>query len=116
MEFMFLIRSGRDTDPYRLASTVDELGDAYRKAAAETSEAGTYLEGNALKHIGSATSLRVRRGRREYVDGPAADTDEQLRGYFVLECPDLDAALSWAARLPGVQHGSVEIRPIRAYD
>jgi hypothetical protein len=75
-------------------------------------EAGVLVGGNALTPIHTATTLSTRNGKRHVHDGPYADSKEQLGGYFVIEVPDLDAALAWAARCPCVSRGSVEIRPI----
>jgi hypothetical protein len=59
-----------------------------------------------------ATTVRIREGRRLIADGPFAETHEQLGGYFLLDCKDLDEAIEWAAKMPGAQYGSVEIRPV----
>jgi hypothetical protein len=58
------------------------------------------------------TSVRPRQGKPPVTDGPYVETKEQLGGYFVIEAPDLDAAIKWAARCPGSHHGSVEVRPV----
>jgi len=79
--------------------------DAMRKA-------GTYVGGERLRPSSSATTVRANGGKTQVLDGPYADTKEQLGGYFMIEAPDLDAALSWAARCPGASHGAVEVRPI----
>jgi hypothetical protein len=68
--------------------------------------------GNALVPTFSATTVRVRDGRRDVQDGPYADTKEQLGGYYVIDVPDLDAALEWAAKNPAASTGAVEVRPI----
>jgi len=76
------------------------------------SKSGLVVEGNGLLPPPSATTLRLRDGARDVQDGPFADTKEQLGGYFVLEVPDLDAALDWAARSPAAASGSVELRRV----
>jgi hypothetical protein len=58
--------------------------------------------------------VRASGGKTNVLDGPYAETKEQLGGYYMIEVPDLDAALSWAARCPGASHGAIEVRPIRA--
>ena len=68
--------------------------------------------GNALQPTGTATSVRVRDGKRMTTDGPFAETKEFLAGYYLLECPDLDAALAHAARIPNIHYGSTEVRPV----
>jgi hypothetical protein len=68
--------------------------------------------GDGLQPIATATTVRVRDGERVVTDGPFAETREMLAGYYLLDTPDLDAALDWAARLPNAPHGSVEVRPV----
>jgi len=74
--------------------------------------AGVMRGGNALKPAFSATTVRVRDGGRDVQDGPYADTKEHLGGYYVIDVPDLDAALEWAAKNPAASTGAVEVRPI----
>jgi hypothetical protein len=74
---------------------------------------GQYLTAAPLHHSSTATSVRVRDGRRVVTDGPFAETREQLGGYYLIEAKDLDEAISIAARHPGARKGTVEIRPIR---
>lgn len=83
--------------------------NAYIGALAQS---GAMVSGNVLQTPDTATTLRVQNGTRHVVDGPFADTKEMLAGYVILDVPDLDAALEWAARVPCVTAGSVEIRPV----
>ena len=83
---------------------------AYTRAL---SEAGVLVGGAALHGPGTATTVRVRGGRRLLVDGPFADTKEHLLGYYVIDVPHLDVALDWAARVPNARTGSIEVRPLR---
>lgn len=73
---------------------------------------GIVLKGDALLPPSAATSVRLEGGNRLVQDGPVAVTKEQLAGYVVIEVPDLDAALSWAARCPAATYGAVEVRPV----
>jgi hypothetical protein len=82
---------------------------AYYKALVE---ANVYVGGDALEVTETATTVRLREGKRRVQDGPYADTKEQLGGFIVLELPSIDAALEWAARCPGASLGAVEIRPL----
>jgi hypothetical protein len=75
-------------------------------------EAGVYIGGNALLPTTTATTVRVREGRTLTTDGPFAETKEQLGGYYLLDCNDLDEAIEWAAKIPSVGRGSVEVRPV----
>jgi hypothetical protein len=93
------------------AQQQDAMG-AY-KAYTEALRAADVLRGsNRLRPTSSATTVRVKDGKSQVLDGPYADTKEQLGGYYLIDVPDLDAAISWAARCPGASHGSVEVRPI----
>ena len=73
---------------------------------------GQYLAASPLQPVASATSVRVRDGKRLLTDGPFAETREQLGGYFLVEAKDLNEAISIAARIPGARKGAVEVRPI----
>jgi hypothetical protein len=74
--------------------------------------AGIMRGGNALKPPETATTLRIAGGKWQVEDGPFADTKEQLGGFVIIDVPDLDAALEWAARAPCATAGSVEVRPV----
>ncbi len=74
--------------------------------------AGVLVSGASLHAPTTATSVRRRDGRRLLTDGPWAETKEHLVGFYVIDVPDLDAALSWAARVPNVRTGVVEVRPV----
>lgn len=86
-----------------------EAFGAYTEALAK---AGALLAGERLRPVSDATSVRVRDGKTEVLDGPFAETREQLGGYYLIEAPDLDAALAWAARCPSASYGTIEVRPV----
>ena len=73
---------------------------------------GQYLGASPLQPVSTATSVRVREGKRLVTDGPFAETREQLGGYFLIEARDLNEAISIAGRIPGARKGTVEVRPI----
>jgi hypothetical protein len=75
-------------------------------------DAGVLVGGNALHPSHAATTLRIRDGRRELADGPYAETKEHLGGYYIIDVPDLDTALEWAAKNPAASTGAVEVRPV----
>jgi hypothetical protein len=79
-------------------------------------DAGVMLAGEALQGSETATTVRVRDGQRLTSDGPFAETKEVLGGYYVIDVPDLDAALEWAEKIPSVGYGSVEVRPVMVFD
>lgn len=99
--------SGRD-DPERK----DAYWGAYSAYSAALREAGILVGGNGLLPPDTATTVRIRGGERQVQDGPFADTKELLGGYFVIEVENLDQAMAWAARCPGAEAGSMEIRPV----
>jgi hypothetical protein len=99
----FAMRKNDSSDPHLGAWR------AYYKALVE---AEVYVSGDALEVVETATTVRLRDGKRRVQDGPYADTKEQLAGIIVLELPSIDAALDWAARCPGASLGAVEIRPL----
>lgn len=74
--------------------------------------AGQYLAASPLQPVATATSVRMREGKRLVTDGPFAETREQLGGYFLIEAKDLDEAIAVAARIPGAKKGTVEVRPV----
>ncbi|MGH6691454.1 MAG: YciI family protein [Gammaproteobacteria bacterium] len=82
---------------------------AYYKALVE---ADVYVGGAPLKQAATATTVRLREGRRQVQDGPFAEAKEELGGFLILELPSLDAALEWAARCPAAAAGALEIRPM----
>jgi hypothetical protein len=85
---------------------------AYMAYTEALKSAGVYLGSNRLQPVATATTVRIVDGKTQVLDGPYADSKEQLGGYFLIDAPDLDAALSWAARCPGASHGVIEVRPI----
>jgi hypothetical protein len=80
--------------------------------ARELHAAGHYLDAAPLHPVATATSVRVREGKRLVTDGPFAETREQLGGYFLIEAKDLDEALGIAERIPAARAGAVEVRPV----
>ena len=81
----------------------------------ELTEAGVLVAGDALEGVDTATTVRERDGETLLTDGPFAETKEGLGGYYLIDVPDLDAALKWAARIPSAPYGSTEVRPVRVF-
>jgi hypothetical protein len=77
-------------------------------------KAGILLGGNRLQFSSNATTVRIQDGKTKVLNGPYAEAKEQLGGYYLIDVPDMDSALSWAARCPGANYGTVEVRPIWA--
>ncbi len=89
-----------------------EVINAYTAFTQSLRDAKVLVASNRLKPTSAATSVRVTDGRTQLLDGPFAETKEQLGGYYLIDVPNLDAALSWAARCPAARYGTVEVRPI----
>jgi hypothetical protein len=88
----------------------------YREFAADAGRAGVLAGGDSLHHPSAATTVRVRDDDDLLIDGPFAETKEQINGYFIFDCPDLDQAIAWARRIPGARHGAIELRPVLDMD
>jgi hypothetical protein len=109
MKYMLLVYLAED------AMTETERAHCYVESAQLTQDLnakGQYLAASPLHPVDTATSVRVRDGRRMVTDGPFAETREHLGGYYVIEAKDLDEAISIAERVPPVKYGTVEIRPV----
>jgi hypothetical protein len=85
---------------------------AYAAYVGALKEAGAFCSTNRLQPSAQATTVRIANGKPQVLDGPFADSKEQIGGYFIIDAPDLDAALAWAARCPAASHGTVEVRGI----
>ncbi|MGE0129619.1 MAG: YciI family protein [Blastocatellales bacterium] len=85
---------------------------AYKAYMEAMAKAGVLVSSGGLQPTASATTVRVADGKPQVLDGPYADTKEQLGGFHIIEAPDLDAAIAWAARSPTALHGIVEVRPL----
>jgi hypothetical protein len=88
----------------------------YREFATEAERAGVLAGGESLQHSSTSTTVRLRDDQLLLTDGPFAETKEQINGYFVLDCADLDQAIAWARRIPGARHGAIELRPLLDMD
>jgi hypothetical protein len=82
----------------------------------ELANTGNLRAGEALQPGATATTVRQRNGETLITDGPFAETKELLGGFYLIDVPDLDAALEWAAKMPNIQYGSVEVRPVASFE
>jgi len=112
MKYMLLIHD--DEKAWAKLSEADrgKIYAEYGQFGQSVKASGNYLAGAQLQPTTMATSVRVREGKRLVTDGPFAETREQLGGYYLVEAKDLDEAIDFAARIPGAQQGSIEVRPI----
>jgi hypothetical protein len=114
MRYIMLVYSCEDE-----AATPEELkavGAGHAAVMTETSRRGIFRAADPLQSTATATTVRIENGKTLITDGPFAETKEQLAGYYILDCQDLDEALAWAAKIPtgcrgGI--GCIEVRPIR---
>jgi hypothetical protein len=87
----------------------------YMALSEDLRKTGKYIGGNELQPTSTATTVRIRNGKRNVTDGPFAETKEQLGGYYLVEARDLDEAIELAARIPSGRWGSIEVRPINPH-
>jgi hypothetical protein len=114
MKYVLLIYGNETAMTSAPEAATKEMLAAYGAYSQAMAEAGVMVSGERLRPSSAATTVRTTNGKTQVLDGPYAETKEQLGGYYVIEAPDLDAALSWAERCPGATHGIVEVRPIWA--
>jgi hypothetical protein len=86
--------------------------EAYMAYTEALKKAGVHVAGDRLQPTSTATTVRMTHGKTQVLNGPYSETKEQFGGYYMIDVPDLDAALAWAARCPAVHHGIVEVRPL----
>jgi hypothetical protein len=114
MKYVLLIFSNEAAMASAPEAATNEMMAAYGAYHQAMTQAGVIVGGERLRPSSAATTVRTTNGKTQVLDGPYAETKEKLGGYFVIEAPNLDAALSWAERCPGAAHGVVEVRPIWA--
>jgi hypothetical protein len=112
MKYLLLIYSNEATMAAASKKDTEQMHAAYGAYTEALTKAGVIVGGNRLRPTTSATSVRVANGKTNVLNGPYAETKEQLGGYYMIDVADLDAALSWAARCPGASYGTIEVRPI----
>ena len=112
MQYLLMIYSAQGAGPEYGTPEFGKLMAGYQTMTAEARENNVLEGGEPLQGIETATTVRVRNGKTEITDGPFAETKEQLGGYYLLNCKDLDEALSYAAKIPTAEFGSIEVRPI----
>ena len=112
MQFALLIYESPEAFATRSSDGNDPYTGAWRAYYNALVDAGIYVGGDPLAVPETATTVRVKEGKRRVQDGPFADTKEQLGGFIILELPSLDQALDWAARCPAASAGAVEVRPL----
>ena len=112
MQYLLMIYTAESVDDGLSEAEMGQLLEGYGRFGAELEEKGVECTGNRLRPVASATSVRKRNGEFTLTDGPFAETKEQLGGYYLLEAASLDEAIEWAKKIPSVEHGTIEVRPI----
>jgi hypothetical protein len=112
MQYLFVLACAPEAWADNTPDTADGVIDDWAVYTRALHDAGVLVAGHALEGTDTATTVRVRSRARLLTDGPYADIKEHLIGYYLIEAPDLDVALAWAAKAPNARVGSVEVRPI----
>jgi hypothetical protein len=116
MQYLLMIYSNEKDEPNFGSPEGDAHMSAYFGFTEEVKAKKLMLGSNALEGVSTATTVRVRDGNTQATDGPFAETKEQLGGYYLLDCKDLDEAIEYAAKIPSAKFGSVEIRPVMLFE
>jgi len=111
MKYMLLIYGNESALQAVSKVQAEQTMAAYGAYTEAMKKAGIMVAGDRLQRSDSGSTVRITNGKSQVLDGPYAETKEQLAGYYIIDVPDLDAALSWAARCPGASYGAVEVRP-----
>jgi Uncharacterized protein conserved in bacteria len=114
MKYILLIYGNEAAMQAASKEETDRMHAAYMAYTEAMKNAGVIAGGDRLRPTATATTVRVANGKTNVLNGPYAETREQLGGFYMIDVPDMDAALTWAARCPGASHGAIEVRPIWA--
>jgi len=112
MRYIILIYDDEKAFEKRSQADGDKMFGAYMQYTKDMVDAGVMRAGDPLKPSTTATTVRLRGGKTLTTDGPFAETKEQLGGYYIIDVPNLDEALKWAAKCPSAAAGSIEVRPV----
>ena len=116
MKYMILLYNDPALEPAYGTPAFDAMMGGFFAANEKMAADGVLVSGEGLQGVETATSLRLRGGKVETMDGPFAETKEHLGGYYVIDVPDLDSVLKYAALLPSAAFGTVEVRPLMNYN
>ncbi|MDJ0920308.1 MAG: YciI family protein [Henriciella sp.] len=116
MQYLCLIYSAESSGPQHGTPEFGPYMQSYMEFTAKVQEDGVFVAGEGLQPVMTASTVTMENGQPEITDGPFAETKEQLGGFYLLDCPDLDTALKYAAQIPTATHGRIEVRPVMVYD
>ena len=112
MQYIALIYTADDAGPTPGSAEFGAMMQAYLDVTETFKKDGVMVAGDALHGADKATSIRIRNGKTETMDGPFAETKERLGGYYLFDCADLDAAIKYASMIPAARFGTIEVRPV----
>jgi len=112
MQYMLMLYVDESGWPQLSKAEQEEGMAAYRAYTEALKQAGVYKSGSQLAPSAAAKTIRLAQQKQQVLDGPYADAKEQVGGYYLIETPDLETAMAWAARCPTVGHGVVEVRQL----
>jgi hypothetical protein len=112
MQYLLMIYGEEAAMQNRSQEDIGRVVGAFMAYTEAVKSAGVLVGSNRLRPTNTATTVRLADGKTQVLNGPYAETREQLGGYYLIDVPDLDAALSWAARCPGAEYGTIEVRPV----
>jgi hypothetical protein len=115
MKYMLLLYGNTSQAPRFAPEERSAARQSWFDLLADMKAAAVYLSNDGLAPVTDATTVRIRNGETVAINGPFAETDEQLGGYFLLDCKNLDEAKEWTAKIPHAKFGSIEIRPVITY-
>ena len=110
MQYMLLIYEDEST--YAAPGAMEAVVQAHMAYTEELAQAGVLRGGNGLEPVATAKTIRTGRGQHVVLDGPFAETKEQLGGYYLIEVAHLETAIEWARKIPMAGEGAVEVRPV----
>ncbi|EQA35863.1 hypothetical protein LEP1GSC047_0339 [Leptospira inadai serovar Lyme str. 10] len=112
MKYQLLIYMDEKASANAPMEETGQMSEEYKVYTEALLKAGVMLGGDRLHPTASAATVRMQNGKKVTTHGPFAETKEQLGGYYLIECNNLDEAIDWASKCPGVRYGSVEVRPV----
>ena len=116
MQYMLTIYADEAGFANLLKEAVDQAMASYGAYNEALKKAKVHVAGERLRPTSTASTVRVTDGKSKVLDGPYAETKEQLGGFYIIDVPNLDEALKWASKCPGAHHGTIEVRAIWAAD
>ena len=115
MKYLCLIYEDENTYATMPKEEADAVFGEYFTFTDGIKKSGHHVSSEALQPVNTATTIRMRNGKLSTTDGPFAETKEQLGGFYLVDCKDLDEAIETAARIPGARDGSIEVRPVMEF-